>query len=163
MARRDSAAEYLPARWIDIAAEPPAVHGVLGAAMQRHRYRPHETTPDGVTRFRFGSPGLGFVSDMFDVGLIRRIMGRPDESFAQIAAWTTPVDGGQRLTISLLDGLSHANEVRTMMVELIETFRTDGVLIDASPLFSGIDLPLDSPGRPSRLHRKRAGTAPDGS
>jgi hypothetical protein len=128
--------------------------------MQRHRYRPHDTTADGVTRFRFGSPGIGFLADMFDVGLIRRIMRRPDESYAEIAAWTTPIESGHRLTVSLLSGLSHANEVRSLLVELIETFRVEGTLVDASPLFSGVDLPLDSPGRPTRLHRGRAGTAP---
>jgi hypothetical protein len=159
--RADAAAEGFPARWIDVSAEPPAIHAALGAAMARHRYTPHETTPDGVTRFRLGSHGLAFLADTFDVGLIRRLMGRPEESFAQIAAWITPADGGHRLTVSLLDGVSHAKEVRSMLVELIETFRTDGVLVDASPLFSGLDLPLDSPGRPSTLHRKRAGTAPE--
>jgi len=159
--RADAAAENLPARWIDVSAPLPVVNAAVGAAMQRHRYTPHESTADGVTRFRFGSPGIGFLADMFDVGLIRRIMRRPDESYAEIAAWTTPIENGYRLTVSLLSGLSHANEVRSLLVELIEIFRADGVLIDASPLFSGLDLPLDSPGRPSRLHRKRAGTAPE--
>ena len=159
--RADAAAEGFPARWIDVSAELPAVHAALGEAMARHRYTPHETTPDGVTHFRQGSHGLAFLADTFDLGLIRRIMGRPEESFAQIAAWTSPVVGGHRLTVSLLDGVSHAKEVRSMLVELIETFRANGLLIDASPLFSGLDLPLDSPGRPSKLHRKRAGTAPE--
>jgi len=160
--RPDAAAEHLPARWIDVAAQLPVVHAAVGAAMQRHRYRAHESTADGVTRFRFGSPGLGFLADMFDVGLVRRIMRLPNESYAEIAVWTTPIENGHRLTISLLTGLSHATEVRSLLVELIDTFRADGTLVDASPLFSGIDLPLDSPGRPTRLHRGRAGTAPGG-
>jgi hypothetical protein len=153
--RPDAAAQYFPARWIDVSTTEQVVRDAVQAAMRRRHYSARSTTADGVTMYRFGSRGLGFLSDMLSAGLILRIMGRPHEAWAQIAAWTTPVEGGLRVTISLLDGMSHSSQLRSMLVELIETFRRDDVLIDASPLFSGLDLPLESPGRPSQMHRAR--------
>jgi len=72
--RADAAAEHMPARWIDVSAPLPVIHAAVGAAMQRHRYTPHE-------------------------------------SYAEIAAWTTPIENGHRLFVSLLVGLSHANRL----------------------------------------------------
>ena len=94
--RADAAAEHMPARWIDVLAPLPVIHAAVGAAMQRHRYTPHESTAEGVKRVRFGSPGIGFLADMFDVGLIRRIMHRPNESYAEIAGLSP---GGTRRSV----------------------------------------------------------------
>jgi hypothetical protein len=154
-----SATEHLPARWLDISADPAAIHARTASAMRRHLYRAHGPVVDGIARYRYMSPGSEFLSDMASFGLILNILGRPD-SFAELAAWTEPSPDGTRLTISLAHGIFHAKRVRAMIVEIIEEFRVDGSLVNASPPFSGLDLPLDSPGRPSRMWRGRAGTAP---
>ena len=141
----DSAVENLPARWIDVAADATSVHNTVRAAMERHHYKPHGTPADGVAMYRFGSPGAEFVSDALSLGLVLRLMKRPD-GWAELAAWTVPTEGGVRLSVSLVKGVFHAEEVRTMITEIIETFRSDGTLVDASERFSSRDLPKGTTG-----------------
>jgi len=137
--RASSAAENLPARWIDVAADDAAVRSVVDAAMLRHDYKRHDVGADGVTRYRFGSPGAEFVSDALSLGLVLRVLGKPD-GWAEIATWTTPTAGGVRVSVSLVQGTFHAKKVRSLIVELIEAFRSDGTLVDASEMLSSRDL-----------------------
>ncbi|MCU1424346.1 MAG: hypothetical protein JWM51_637 [Microbacteriaceae bacterium] len=60
--RPDAAAQYFPARSIDVSTTEQVVRDAVQAAMRRRRYSAHSTTADGVTMYRFGSPGLGLLS-----------------------------------------------------------------------------------------------------
>lgn len=137
--RASSAAENLPARWIDVDADAESVRAVVADAMARHDYTRHGADEAGVTTYRFGSPGAEFVSDALSLGLVLRMLGRPD-GWAEIAVWTMPTPAGVRLTVGLMKGTFHAAEVRTLIVELIEVFRADGTLLDASAPLSSVDL-----------------------
>lgn len=141
----DSAAENLPARWIEVDADAATVHDVVGAAMARHNYKLHGTIVDGAATYRFGSPAAEFVSDALSLGLVLRLMKRPS-GWAELAVVTEPATSGVRVTISLVHGVFHAKEARAMMVEIIDTFRRDGVLLTVSERFSSLDLPSESSG-----------------
>jgi len=137
--RASSAAENLPARWIDVASDADAVRAVVDAAMVRNDYKKHDVDDAGVVRYRFGSPGAEFVSDALSLGLVLRVLGKPD-GWAEIATWTAPSADGVRVSVSLVKGTFHAKKVRSLIVELIETFRADGTLVDASEMLSSRDL-----------------------
>ena len=141
--RASSAAENLPARWIDVAADAESVRSAVAEAMARHDYTRHGADESGVTKYRFGSPGAEFVSDALSLGLVLRVLGRPD-GWAEIAVWTRTTPGGVRLTVSLVKGTFHAAKVRSLIVELIEVFRADGTLLDASAPLSSVDLEVGS-------------------
>jgi hypothetical protein len=138
--------EHFPARWIDVSADADAAHSTVRAAMERHHYKPYGVMADGVARYRFLSPGVDFLSSALGFGVILRMMGRPT-GWAELVAWTEPAPRGLRITVSLTEGVFHGKEVRTMITELIETFRRDGLLLDVSERFSSRDLPVGSPGR----------------
>jgi hypothetical protein len=139
--------EYFPARWIDVDTGADAAHGVVRAVMLRYRYKPYGALAEGVARYRFGSPAAEFLSDTLSLGLVLTLLKRPD-GWAELAAWTAPAPRGVRVTIGLTHGVSHRRAVRSMLGDIVEAFRSDGTLIDASEPFSGHDLPAGTPGRP---------------
>lgn len=154
MSRRSATAEqHYPARWIDVSVDAETAHAAVAAVVAQHDYSPTGTSAGDIRRYRFGSPGLEFLSDAVGFGLVLRALGRPD-GWAELVAFTHAGDGGVRLTVSLVEGVFHARVVAAAIEEIVDTFRRDGVLVDSSEPFSGLDLPPDSPGRP-RLHRRR--------
>ena len=136
-----------PAQWIDVALSDAQAHEFVRVAMQRRRYSPLGPAEQGVVIYHWGSPGRQFLSDIVEFGLILRLMGRPD-SWAQIAAWTTPAGANTRIWISLVTGTEHANAVRSMLNELSADLTTARVFVAIGEAFSGFDLPRESPGNP---------------
>lgn len=147
-AGRDRAVQKFPARSMDLSLEANAAHEIVRATMIRHHYKPYGEIGAGVATYRFGSLAKEFLNQIVPLDLFSSMSGKQAGS-AKIAAWTEPVPGGVRLTISLVTGILHAKEASQMAAELIEEFRAKGSLIRASEPFTGFDLPRDSPGRPA--------------
>jgi hypothetical protein len=145
--RARNGTKYLPARWIDVAADAATVHGFAHSAMTTHHYTQHGDISDGVAVYLYGTLLREFVFDLFAVGLILRLMGRPD-GFARIVVFTEPVVNGTRVTVSLANGVFHADHVRLTIEALITRFEERGLLLGTSEPFSGLDLPGNSPGQP---------------
>lgn len=152
-AGRARAAQQFPARWMDVSLEEGKVYEIVQIAMKRHHYSPHGEVVTGAGLYQFGSPVKEIIYDVLPLDPWFRMLGIPI-GWADIAAWMVPVPGGVRLTVSLVKGVFHSKVVSEMAAELVEEFRVNGALIQASEPFTGLDLPLDSPGRPA-AHRKR--------
>ena len=153
-AGRADAVEHYPARSMDVSMEPAAVHQIVGVAMARHRYRLCSDVSTGVGIYRTGSAAKEILNLVVPFEVFPFTAGRPHGS-GEIAAWTEPAPGGVRLALSLREGFPHAVVVRAIAAELIEEFRANGVLIQASEPFTGLDLPPDSPGRPKNIPKRR--------
>lgn len=149
-AGRTDSIEHYPARSMEVSLGPASVHEVVLAAMTRQRYRLHGDVAAGVGIYRIGSAAKEFLNLVLPVEIFSTMAGKPHGS-AEIAAWTVPAPGGVRLTLSLRTGFPHAVVVRSVAAELIDEFRANGVLIQASEPFTGLDLPPDSPGRPKHV------------
>jgi hypothetical protein len=150
--RTRNANRHLPARWIDVSADEATAHAVARAAMARRHYTPRGAVADGVALYQYGTLAREFFSDLLSLGLFARLVGRPD-GYARIAVWTEPIDGGTRVSVSLVTGVFHAAALRTTIGELIQDFAAAGSLIRSGDAFSGLDLPPDSPGYPM-AHRR---------
>jgi hypothetical protein len=143
-----------PARWIDVAADQRTVHEVAGAVLTRRHYRADFPPVGGAVFYEYGT-GLGeFIDDTCSLGLIAYLRGRP-RGYGKVAVWTEAVQGGTRVTVSLVTGYHHAQSVHAVIAELIERVQSAGVLMQVSVPFSGIDLPADSLGQPAPGYRRR--------
>lgn len=138
--------KYLPARWIDVAADAATAHGFAHTALTRNHYKRRDAVTDGVAVYLYSTLAREFVFSMFAIGLVTRLMGRPD-GFARVVVFTEPIANGTRLTVSLVDGVFHADNVRQSIEELITSVEDRGMLLGTSEPFSGLDLPQGSPGR----------------
>ena len=136
-----------PARWIDVAADAATAHDIARAVLERRRYRADATPTGGVLVYEYGTRLGEFIDDMYSLGLVAYLLGRPT-GYGRVAVWTEAVDGGTRLTVSLVTGRNHARSVHEVIAELIHTVAATGLLVQAGEPFSGIDLPADSPGQP---------------
>jgi hypothetical protein len=148
------ALKYFPARWINVSVDAARAHHLAAVAMNRHRYTLREQRTPDVALFQYGTVAREFLWDFLGFDAVAFFRGLPTE-WAQIAVWTEPVAGGTRISVSLLDGLTHRTEVRMTIEDLIEGFRAEGVLLQVSEPFSGLDLPADSPGQPKPHRRSR--------
>jgi hypothetical protein len=151
--RARNGTKYLPARWMDVSADAATAHGFAHTAMTTHHYTQRGTVINGVAVYLYGTLLREFIFDALAVGLILRLMGRPD-GFARIVVLTEPLENGTRVTVSLLDGVFHADHVRLTIEALIARFEERGMLRGTSEPFSGLDLPANSPGQP-RPNRKQ--------
>jgi len=156
--RTRNANKHLPARWIDVSVDDASTHAVARAAMARRHYTPRGATIGGVALYQYGTLAREFFSDLLSLGLFARLAGRPD-GYARIAVWTEPIDGGTRVSVSLVTGVFHAAALHATISELIQDFAATGALIRAGEPFSGLDLPPDSPGYPL-AHRRRSRARP---
>jgi hypothetical protein len=145
--------KYFPARMITVSVDVARAHQLAAVAMGRHRYTLREQRTPGIAFFQYGTPGRAFVWDIIGFDAIAFFRGLPSE-WAHIAVWTEPVADGTQIGVSLLEGLTHRNEVRSAIDDLIEDFRAEGALVRVSEPLSGFDLPADSPGQ-VRPKRKR--------
>jgi hypothetical protein len=151
-----SALKYFPARWIDVSVDAARAHDLAARALNRHRYTLREQRSPAVAFFQYGTPGREFLWDILGFDAVAFFRGLPTE-WAQIAVWTEPVAGGTRISVSLVDGLTHRTEVRSTIDDLIADFRAEGVLLAVSDPFSGLDLPADSPGQPKPRRKRKQG------
>ena len=146
--------KYFPARWIDVSVDAARAHTLAADAMNRHRYTLRQQRTADVALFQYGTVAREFFWDFLGIDAIAFFRGLPSE-WAQIAVWTEHIAGGTRIGVSLLDGLTHRTEVRATIEDLIEMARGEGVLLQVSEPFSGLDLPADSPGQPKPRRRRR--------
>ncbi|MGY4857624.1 hypothetical protein [Cryobacterium sp. AP23] len=153
--RARNATQHLPARWIEVSVDAAGAHESARVAMARHRYTPVGEVVDGVAQYQYGTLLTEFLSEIAGLPLILRLAGKP-YGYAKIAVWTAPVPDGTRLTVSLLTGLFHAEELRRTIDDLIIGFGAAGTLLRTGEPFSGIDLPAESPGQPYAHRRWRA-------
>jgi hypothetical protein len=146
--------KQFPARWIDVAADAATAHDIARAVLVRRRYRVGAAPAGGVLVYEYGTRLGEFIDDMYSLGLIAYLFGRPT-GYGRVAVFTEAVDGGTRLTVSLVTGRNHARSVREVVAELIHTVAATGLLVQAGEPFSGVDLPSDSPGQPVPGYRRR--------
>jgi hypothetical protein len=152
--QRNNALKYFPACWVDVSTDAVAAHRVAAAAMVRRHYSVRSTASPDVVFYQYGTGAREFWWDVIGIDLIMRLMGRPD-GWAQIAVWTTAVPGGTRIWVALIDGVFHADAVRSTIDELVIDVRAAGILIAVGEPFSGLDLPADSPGQPNPRRKRR--------
>jgi hypothetical protein len=166
--RNRTRTKYLPARWIDVAADDATVHTIVAEVMVRGYYSQTGEVTAGVAIFEHGTQTREFWFDVLNADLILQLMGRPG-GWGRVVAFTEPIaagptpaepaPSGTRVTISLTDGLPHRNHVRRLIAEVIEAVGQRGILIGTSEPFTGIDLPQDSPGQPYPKRTKPAENA----
>ena len=146
--------KYLPARWIDVAADAETVHGIAHEVMVGGHYARSGDVVDGVAVYEHGTQWREYWFDVLNIDLVLQLMGRPN-GWGRIVVFTEPADAATRVTISLTDGLQHRRNVRTLTAALIDTLTQRGILIATSEPFSSMDLPKDSPGQPYPSRRKK--------
>ena len=138
----------------DDATNDRVAHDIARAVLERRRYRADATPTGGVLVYEYGTRLGEFIDDMYSLGLIAYLFGRPT-GYGRVAVFTEAVDEGTRLTVSLVTGRNHARSVREVVAELIHTVAATGLLVQAGDPFSGVDLPSDSPGQPVPDYRRR--------
>jgi hypothetical protein len=143
-----------PARWLDVAADAATAHAFASAVLTRRHYRADTPPAGGAVIYEYGTRLGEFIDDMYSLGLIAYLRGRP-RGYGRVAVWTEAVDGGTRMTVSLVTSHYHAKSVHAVIAELIESVTAAGVLLQVSAPFSGIDLPSDSLGQPAPGYRRR--------
>jgi hypothetical protein len=143
-----------PARWIDVATDAATAHAFAGAVLTRRHYRADAPPAGGALFYEYGTRLGEFIDDMYSLGLIAYLRGRP-RGYGKVAVWTEAIDGGTRVTVSLVTSHYHATSVHAVINELIDSVAAAGVLLRVSVPFSGIDLPADSLGQPAPGYRRR--------
>jgi hypothetical protein len=143
-----------PARWIDVAADAPTAHDFARAVLAGRHYRVEAAPAGAVLFYEYGTRLGEFLDDLYSLGVIAYLRGRP-RGYGRVAAWTETIDGGTRLTVSLVTGYHHAKSVHAVIAEVIDAAAAAGVLTQVGAPFSGIDLPSDSPGQPAPGYRRR--------
>jgi hypothetical protein len=151
---RKNSLKYFPACWVEVATDAPTAHGAASVAMRRRHYSLREAASPEVLFYQYGTGAREFWWDVLGIDLVMRMMGRPN-GWAQIAVWTTAVPGGTRIWVALIDGVFHADAVRSTIDELVNDVRAAGVLLAVGEPFSGFDLPAESPGQPNPRRKRR--------
>jgi hypothetical protein len=110
-----------PARWIDVAADAGTAHALARSILIRRRYRADAALSGGVQFYEFSSPLLEFLDDIFSVGFLISLFRGGPSGYGKVAVWTEAVDGGTRLTVSLVAGHYHSTSVHGVIAELVDS------------------------------------------
>jgi hypothetical protein len=143
-----------PARWIEVATDAETAHAFARAVLTKRHYRADTPPAGGAVCYEYGTRLGEFLDDMYSLGLIAYLRGRP-RGYGKVAVWTEAVDGGTRVTVSLVTSHYHAKSVHAVIAELIDGITAAGMLLRVSAPFSGIDLPADSIGQPAPGYKRR--------
>jgi hypothetical protein len=143
-----------PARWLVIAGDAATAHEFARVVLTRRHYRADAPPSGGALFYEYGTRLGEFIDDMYSLGLIAYLRGRP-RGYGKVSVWTEAGTDGTRMTVSLVTSHYHAKSVHAVIAELIDSVTAAGLLVQVSAPFSGIDLPAESIGQPAPGYKRR--------
>ena len=132
---------------MEVTADVPTIQQMVHSSLKKNHYSRDASSTDNIFRYYHGNLVTEMVSNATGWDLIKMMAGRPT-GFGQIVAWVEATADGHRLSLSLTTGVAQAKFISIIFDELVAQFSGTGQLLRVSEPYSGMDLPLESPGRP---------------